>query len=274
MAWELEDAVVKATPSPRTRASLASDLRALGVGQGAPILVHSSLRSLGWVAGNAVAVVQALMDVVTPEGTLMMPTFTAGNSDPAGWMAPPVPAEWVPEIRASMPGFDPRYSPSSGVGAVPEVFRSFPGVVRSGHPFVSFAAWGRDAASLVEKHSLENCLGEESPLGELYRRDGRVLFLGTGYATCTSFHLAEYRAAGSPRRMRGAAVVVEGRQEWREYADIELEEGFFADIGAAMEGESPVRMGRVGSAQCRFFAVRPAVDFAVRWLNEQRSQAQ
>lgn len=267
MAWELEDSVVKATPSPRTRASLAADLRALGVSPGMTVLVHSSLRALGWVCGGEVAVIQALMDALTPEGTLVMPAFCSSHSDPAQWQAPPVPAEWVEEIRATMPAFDPRYSPTSGVGSIPEVFRSFPDVRRSHQPCVSFCAWGRYSADLAGFAPLGDSLGENSPLGRLYELDGHVLFLGTGYETCTSFHLAEYRVPGFPRCLRGGPLMVDGERVWKTYDDLDFNEPVFPEIGAAMEGSSSfVRHGTVGSARSRLFPMRPAVDFAVDWL--------
>ena len=51
--------LIASTPSPRTGESLASDLGRLGVSEAATILVHSSLRSLGWICGGPVAVIQA-----------------------------------------------------------------------------------------------------------------------------------------------------------------------------------------------------------------------
>ncbi|WXK38043.1 AAC(3) family N-acetyltransferase (plasmid) [Mycetohabitans rhizoxinica] len=66
-----------------------------GVTSGSTILVHSSLSSLRWVAGVAVAVIQALRDCIGPNGTLVMPTHTAHLTDPAQWEVPPVPPSWV-----------------------------------------------------------------------------------------------------------------------------------------------------------------------------------
>ena len=75
------DAITQAD-APRTRASLAADLRTLGVEAGDTLLVHSSLKSLGWVAGGTPAVIGALQDVLTESGTLVMPTFTGHLTDP------------------------------------------------------------------------------------------------------------------------------------------------------------------------------------------------
>ncbi|MET7628698.1 aminoglycoside N(3)-acetyltransferase, partial [Streptomyces albidoflavus] len=144
----------------QTRASLAAALRDLGVRPGETLLAHTSLSSLGWVCGGPVALVQALLDAVGPDGTLTVPTHSGDNSDPADWSAPPVPEPWWPAIRANMPPYDPRTTSSRGVGVVPETLRTWPGALRSAHPQTSFAALGPGARALVEGHALDCRLGE------------------------------------------------------------------------------------------------------------------
>jgi aminoglycoside 3-N-acetyltransferase len=93
-AGDPERAAVEATGAasqlPATVPSLVDDLHTLGVTPGALLLVHSSLSRLGYVAGGAPAVVQALLNAVGPAGTIVMPAFSSDLSDPSRWIAPPV----------------------------------------------------------------------------------------------------------------------------------------------------------------------------------------
>ena len=142
---------------------------------------------------------QGLLDALGPDGTLVVPTHTSGNSDPASWANPPVPEDWWPVIREQMPAFDPRITPSPHMGAIAEVVRTWPGACRSGHPQVSFAAVGPQAEAVTAGHALESGFGERSPLGRVHELDGDVLLLGAGHGSNSSLHLAEHRVPAPPR---------------------------------------------------------------------------
>ena len=258
---------------PVTTDSMASDLRTLSVEAGGTVLVHGSLSALGWVCGGPPAVVDALQRVVGEDGTVVMPAHSPGNMDPADMGNPPVPDSWYDTIRERMPPYRPAVTPTQGMGAIAECFRSAPGVHRSDHPQHSFAAWGADAEFVTEGHSYDRSLGERSPLARVYDLDGDVLFLGTSHATNTSIHLAEYRAdIGLDTERQAGAVVEDGERAWIRWEDLEIDDGDFTECGTAFERERPesFETGRVGVGDAKRIAQRPLVDFAVGWLESNR----
>ncbi len=265
-----EAEAVRSAKEPATAETLSRDLRALGVAPGMTLLVHSSLSALGWVCGGALTVIEALTRAVRPKGTIVMPSFSPDCSEPSYWTNPPVPEAWWQTIRDTMPAFDPRVTPTRWVGAIPECFRKLPGVRRSAHPCASFAARGPHARRIVSRHALDSCLGEKSPVGRLYDLDAHVLLLGVGHRSNSSLHLAEYRARHQGKREveQGAAVLRRGVRVWAVYKDLDLRAEDFVAIGKAFRPhEHP---GRVGCAEAHLVRQREIVDFAVRWIEENR----
>lgn len=266
-----ERSAVERVESPVTVASLTDDLRDLGVRPGETLLVHASLSALGWVAGGAPAVVDALRAAVTDDGTVVVPTHTTQYSDPAAWSNPPIPADWVETIETARPAYRPDVTPTRAVGAVPECFRTYPDAVRSRHPIYSFSAWGDEADAIVADHSYDYGLGDDSPLGAIYERGGRVLMPGTGYDTNTSLHLAEHRA-NFPKTTVSTEVPIrrDGERTLIECTDIETSTDDFEAVGAAFESRHDVTTGTVGAAGATLLDQRALVDFATEWFGEHR----
>jgi aminoglycoside 3-N-acetyltransferase len=252
---------------------LAAELHALGVKGGMKVIIHTSMSRLGWVAGGARSVVDALVDVVGGTGTMVMPTHSGDLSEPALWQNPAVPESWWQIIRDEMPAFDPQLTPSRGMGSVVECFRHYRGVQRSGHPQVSFAALGPHAETIIAGHSLKHSLGEGSPLARLYELDAHVLLMGVGHTSNTALHLAEYRANYPDKKwiVQGAPVTIAGERRWVTFEDLAGDESDFEVLGAAFAASGGERTGQVGSGEARLMTIRSLVDFGATWMTAHRA---
>jgi len=162
------------TAQPVTRESIGHDLVRLGLGAGDVVFFHSSLRSLGWVEGGPDAVVDAFLDVVGPEGLVIVPTLT--------WCF----ASYGP---ARVP-FDPAETPSR-VGAISEALRRRPDAHRSAHPTHSIAGIGRRAEELVAGHDRTSTFGKDGPYRRYVDWGARIFFLGVELTCNTTLHAIE-----------------------------------------------------------------------------------
>lgn len=242
----------------------------LGVRAGDLLLVHSSLSALGWVNGGPVAVVQALLDAIGQQGTLVMPAHSAGLTDPQHWEAPPVPKAWHQPIRDTMPAFDPRVTPTREMGRVAELFRTWPGCARSNHPSTSFSALGPLATEVTERHDLADPFGEHSPLAALYRLEAKILLMGVNFDKCTALHLAERRHHSKPDLIReGAPILVGGRREWVGFdTPVIMDSDAFLPIGTGVIEKGLARVGKLGKGRGICVEFKALVDHALdTWVS-------
>ena len=55
-----------------TRSRLVSDLSKLGLASGDTVMLHASVKAVGWIVGGPDMVLRAILDVLGSTGTLMM----------------------------------------------------------------------------------------------------------------------------------------------------------------------------------------------------------
>jgi aminoglycoside 3-N-acetyltransferase len=236
-----------------TQSQLQAQFAALGLPQGGNVLVHSSLRSLGHVQGGADAVIDSLLAVLGPEGTLLVPTLT--GSEALSPQNPPV--------------FDPAATPG-WTGIIPETLRKRPGAVRSLHPTHSAAALGANAQALLQGHgrSVTPC-DEWSPYGELAQREnGYILLIGVTHSSNTTFHHVEELGA-LPYHMQpgfaAATLIVDGVPHTRHVMlhrygpqrNFDVMEPLFLEQGIQ-------RTGKVGEATVRLVHAQTMVRATLR----------
>lgn len=260
------------TDMPLTVASLTNHLRACGLAKGQTIIVHMAMSKLGYVIGGSEAVILALLAAVGDSGTIMMVTNNGNNTDPNAWQDGPIPEAWWHLIRDHTPAYNPVKTPTRAMGVVPELFRNWPGAIRSAHPAFSLAAMGPQAEYLTADHALDEVAGDRSPLGKLYELDGHVLLLGVEHWNNTSLHYAEFRAdyPGKRNLSTGSAMLINGHRRWVTYEMVEGHPEDFGTVGTAFDRVHKIPVHKINDAEVRFFKQRPLVDFAVKWMEEHR----
>ncbi len=162
-----------------SKSRLVDDLRQVGIGEGDVVYVFSSLKSIGFVVGGPQTVFDALLEILTPEGTLMVPTFYM----PGGTMYDACLAEdYI---------FDPATA-ETGLGVIPATFLKQPNLYRSIHPTHNVSAVGKHAQHLTESHHLaSSTYGVDSPFDRLVKLDGKILGIGVSVAPITLYHMVE-----------------------------------------------------------------------------------
>ena len=267
-----EKDIVNKTKHPNTIRTLKRDFESLGIRRGSVIIMHSSLSKIGWTVGGPVAVIKAIMQILTSEGTLVMPTFSSGNTDPSDWENPPVPKSWWDIIREETPAYHPAITPTRGMGTIVEIFRRWPNVIRSNHPVSSFAAWGKHAKFITKNHDLSVDLGEGSPISRIYELNGQILLVGVTHANNSSLHLAEYRSEFPGKRycMNASAMIVDNKREWVEWEELDLNSDDFEQLGNDFESYIKYVPGRVGLAEARLISHQTIIKFAIDWFKKNR----
>jgi aminoglycoside 3-N-acetyltransferase len=257
---------------PITRSRLVKDLTTLGVTSGDAVMLHASVKAVGWIVGGPDVVIQALLDALGPGGTLMMYV---------GWEDSPYDLKsWPKDVQQAYleecPPFDPARSRAYKRWSIlTEYLRTWPEACRSNHPDASFAAVGARARWLTEDHPLQYGYGTGSPLAKLCEAKGKVLLLGAPLGALTILHYAEHMAK-VPNKLvvhYRMPMLRKGQRAWVDIEEFDTcggvlpnAERYFETIPREYLASGKGCTGRVGGAQSYLFDAADLVRFAVQWL--------
>ncbi len=227
-----------------TQSEVKAALEKVGLEKGALVLGHFALSRFGYIEGGAESLIDTLLSILGPEGTLVMPTFTFS---------------WVGRLP-----YDPNTT-ASRVGAVTDRFWRRSGVLRSAHPTHSFAALGRHASALLSGHDhTRSPLSANGPLGRLADLDGKILLFAPPTSN-TIMHVGEYRA-GLPLLDFLCPVVVEEGDAGRPVGITNPEYGEIPNLEAEeIPNPSLPRAGFLPRKEFRHEALVPDCPWHVRF---------
>jgi len=229
-----------------TRAILNQQLRETSISPGDVLLFHSSLKSMGRIEPTPQVVIEALLDRLTPSGTLVAPTL-------------------VPAGQGLRPLFDPATTPSE-VGLLTEIVRTWRGAVRSEHPTHSVTAIGARAMELCADHLKAHgpvtpwgvdALGFNSPWDKLRKWNAWILMIGVDFTYCTILHHAQVRFL---HERQG----VTWKDPWPRFD--------FKDMGMRLLELGVVTRMKFGGAECLLARAGDVVDNALSLLDREEKR--
>jgi aminoglycoside 3-N-acetyltransferase len=216
--------------------------------------------------GGAQTLLDALLDVVGPRGTIMGYVDWDGQDD----------VEGHPELREHARPFDPATSRSvRDNGWFPEMLRTTPGAFRSANPGASMAAIGAQAQWLTADHKLDYGYGPDTPLSRLVEADGKTLIIGATLDHMTLLHHAEHLAEFAPKRIRRyeTPMLIDGKVVWRKFEEFDtsdppdgMADDYFATIVEDFLATGKGKRGTLGAAPSVLVKAREIVPFAVSWI--------
>lgn len=237
-----------------TGAHIKQGLRKLGIRKGDRVVVHSSLSGLGYVEGGAKAVCKALMELITKDGVLMMPSLN----------------HYVPFKKEGSGYYSPKETPTID-GKVPDTFWRMKGVRRSLNPSHAFAVWGREAESYVRNHHRLLTMGENSPMHLLEKNGGKVVLIDCPSAN-TYHHVVEMtndvpclgkRTEEYPVKLPDGTMVKHRTWGWRSSSCPISDKGVYLKV---MKEKGLLKEGKIGGASVLAFEMKDCRKIIERFL--------
>ncbi len=168
--------------------NIINHLKQCGVSRGDILIVHSSYSQFKRSGISPQEVIDALIQLISKDGTLVMPAIRNFANDSVG----------VNRLYDSIEGMISVYNPKTTpiwTGALPNVLKSMKGVVLSRVPLNSLVAFGRDAEEMFKnelKDSIPTPNGKNSGWAYCLKKNAWIISLATDLThSLTSIHTTE-----------------------------------------------------------------------------------
>ena len=203
------------------KADIKKSLSELGLKSGDVVIVHSSLSSIGKVEGGADALVDAFLETIGDEGTLVAPVF--GN-----------------------------------LGIFTHTLKARSEAVVSDCPLGTVAAIGADAEFICRDHwKADTVHGNESPYLKIAGLGGYVCLLGVDQDRNTTLHSVE-ALLKLPYLETKKATLENGKEKsWQYYPGPHRD---FIGLDHIMRKNGKMKIGRLGKAVVRLMKSRDLID--------------
>jgi aminoglycoside N3'-acetyltransferase len=225
-----------------TKDQIIVQLKALGIKPGDGLVVHSAFSTVGKVRGGPDAMIDALLEVVGPEGHIMFPAFA---------------------FHIDLGPYDPATTPTT-MGILAETARKRPQFYRSDFPNNSVIVAGPSADQIAENHVSRGHCRPGDPFDRFAMMGGYVMQLGVPFRNNTTVHIGECYADLPHRRISMAGPYItltyaDGKQRVHNVSGgPECSEGFGA-VEGIMRERNHIVDGYIGVAPVRLMKGRDVI---------------
>ncbi len=255
-----------------TKSILIEDLKTLGLKDSQAVMLHASVKAIGWIVGGPDIVLQSIFEIIGNNGTLVMAISWEDN--------PYEISSWSEERQKAYlqecPAYDPKKSHADRKerGILAEYLRTWQGAYRSRHPF-SYATVGKHAEWLIKDETLNYSNGPESCLAKLCQLKGKILMIGTSFGCLTLLHHAEYLANVPNKKIDRykMPLLIDGKKVWVDFEDYNTNDGivdwptdYFKEVANEFLMTRNITCKKVGLADSYLFDADELNRFAVNWM--------
>ena len=234
---------------------LVSEFRRIGLSNGDVLLVHSSFKSFGGVEGGPQTVIDALMDVLGSEGTLIVPRFNFDFSTYG--------TTW--DVRST----------HSHMGIISEFVRKDPRSKKVFHPIYPFSIIGKYADELI-KHRYKGGYSKDSIFHQLLVYDAKIIQIDKVYKSTTLIHHAEEILKVDYKYYKNFTgyVIDENGKKYEDTFNLyvrKIDEGYVTDvlpIGKILEDEGVMNIDRIADATIWYMKARDVYDCTVKSIQK------
>jgi len=253
---------------PVTLDNAVSTFKALGLKEGDTVELHGSLKAIGLVSGGPNAILDALLKVLSHEGTLIMSAQFSTNTEPAHWEHPPVDIEAFEVIRDTHPPYLGRETYLRWMGALATTLQLKDQTLFSDHPYAAVMALGKHAKWLTIDQPLTPAFGLGSPYEKALQLRSKAMLIGVGYNVLTGLHVAETLSKKRPYYLESSTILKNGRPKRIKILDIDTDSEIFTKIGEAYEKTVTVPSIKMGEATVKLIDMVSLHDFALAYFKE------
>ncbi len=232
---------------------IENGLRDLGVQVGMIIEVHSSLSSFGTVSGGALTVIDALKNVITNTGTILMPSFTSSKSLKLNN------EDIILGITSKQRILSEDHSESTDMGIIADTFRCLRNTV-TGKGTHRFSAWGNNAEKYVD--NFQNVINNS----------GYGLLLGVDILSLSAMHFVEHNMKNEiwPKLFSEPNPKIKeiyNPKDWfiKTGNNPPYVRGWL-NVQKEAFGKNLIRSGKIGNSSCMLFKLKSVVDIYEYWI--------